>query len=418
MMSKHENDDQAESQVQNQEQDQAKLEAPTAIKEPEQKPASVPSPKAPKTKAEKSGNGVAWFAVLLSLTSLGLLGAGGYYGYQLHTQLQADKQQLQLAQAEQMQQLQTELNNQVNQATAKINQAQQQKVNDINKQLADNISTVNSKVAEISGRQPSDWAIAEANYLVRMAGRKLWLENDIETAQHLLATADMRISELSNPTLMPIRKAIVNDIATVRALPQPRVTDIHLALSGLISQLDDLPLNYVQENHQPKKIQQAPTVSSDINDWQDNLTTSLSGVFSKLFYINTGVQEGASEPYKMPRQQWFLRANVRLAWLQAQNALLSHNQEVYQDSLNRSIEWLGHFKQTDSRVKAAMTTLQALIADPITATYPEKLQSQLLLESTLRERLSTVPLVGENVEEVKPAESQAQEQQNEQGQAL
>lgn len=387
---------------------------------------SGPTNSAP-AKTKKSANGLAWFAVLLSFTSLGLLGAGGYYGYQLHTQLQTEKQQLQLAQAEQMQQLQTQLTTQVDtkisQATTSMAQTQQQKVNDINKQLADNITTVNNKVAEISGRQPSDWAIAEANYLVRMAGRKLWLENDIETAQHLLATADLRIAELSNPALTPIRQAIVADIGAVRALPQPRITDIHLTLSGLIGQIDALPLNYVEEHHQPIKTQQAPTVSGDLNDWQANLTTSVSGFVSKLFYINTGSGEGASEPYKMPHQQWFLRANVKHAWLQAQSALLSRNQAVFEDSLTRSIQWLGHFKQSDSGVKAAIMTLNSLLKDPISAKYPEKLQSQLILEKTLRARLSIVPNIDAKIDaKPKPAEPSAESQteplSESQGQAL
>ena len=374
-------------------------------------------------KAEKQSNGVAWFAVLLSLTSIGLLSAGGYYGYQLHTQLQADRQKLQLAQAEQMQQLQTQLNTQVNtkitQVTSEIAQSQQQNVNNINKQLADNITTVNNKVAEISGRQPSDWAIAEANYLVRMAGRKLWLENDIETAQHLLATADLRIAELSNPALTPIRQAIIADITVVRALPQPRITDIHLSLSGLIAQLDKLPLNYVEEHHQPIKTQQPQIVSGDLADWQDNLTNSVSAWLSKLFYINTGTSEGGSEPYKMPRQQWFLRANVKHAWLQAQSAVLSRNQIVYQDSLKRSVQWLGHFKQTDSGVQAAITTLESLLNDQIIAQYPEKLQSQILLEKTLRTRLSTVPTVKpENTPTQKTEEQQPKPETQQQGQAL
>lgn len=250
-----------------------------------------------------------------------------------------------------------------------------------------------------------------------MAGRKLWLENDIETAQHLLATADMRIAELSNPALTPIRQAIVADIAAVRALPQPRITDIHITLSGLIAQLGQLPLNYVEEHHQPMKAQQTPSVSNDIADWQQNLTSSVSGLFSKLFYINTGTSEGGSEPYKMPRQQWYLRASVKHAWLQAQSAVLSRNQVVYQDSLKRSIEWLGYFKQTDSGVQAAITTLNSLLKDPITAQYPEKLRSQIILEKTLRTRLSTLPAI--KPEAAKPSVESATEQSTlEQGQAL
>lgn len=49
----------------------------------------------------------------------------------------------------------------------------------------------NWKTTAASG-EPSltpDWLLAEADYLVRMAGRKLWLERDATAAQMLLVEA-------------------------------------------------------------------------------------------------------------------------------------------------------------------------------------------------------------------------------------
>ena len=404
-MSKQSNDDQAS--VENE--STPTLDTPASNDKDTQAEAMVMPSNTP-IGVKKPSNKLAVLALLLSFISLGIIASGGYYGYKMHLSVEQDKQQWQSNQASQMQQLQSELNAQMSKARDDLAAVQQQSLNKINHSLAGNLTAVDRKIAEISGRQPSDWAIAEANYLVRMAARKLWLENDSQTAQHLLVTADLRIAELNNPALIPIRKAIVNDIAVVRALPQPRVTDIHLALSGLVSQLDSLPLNYVQEHRQPMSAQQNTPVSDDIGDWQQNLTTSVSTLFSKLFYFNAGVEQGSSEPYKMPRQQWFLRANVKHAWLQAQMALLSRNDVVYQEALKRSIEWLGHFKQSDNGVQMAITTLNGLLKDPIVADYPEKLESQAILEQTLRERLATVPSALQVTKPDSPAQQQGIEQ--------
>ena len=75
------------------------------------------------------------------------------------------------------------------------------------------LSVMDTRLGEVSGRQPNDWTLAEASYLVRIAGRKLWLEDDIDTAQSLLVAADLRVAELSDPSLYPLRASIAEDIA-------------------------------------------------------------------------------------------------------------------------------------------------------------------------------------------------------------
>jgi len=72
------------------------------------------------------------------------------------------------------------------------------------------------QISELSGRRPSDWLLAEANYLVNMAGRKLFLENDIGTSMTLLAEADARLEDLGDPSLLPIRALIASDIQTLQ----------------------------------------------------------------------------------------------------------------------------------------------------------------------------------------------------------
>ncbi len=55
----------------------------------------------------------------------------------------------------------------------------------------------------MKGRRPNDWLLAEADYLVKMAGRKLWLEHDTASATILLESADHRIAELNDPSMTP-----------------------------------------------------------------------------------------------------------------------------------------------------------------------------------------------------------------------
>lgn len=81
------------------------------------------------------------------------------------------------------------------------------------------IASLQLAIADIKGRRPNDWLLAEADYLVKMAGRKLWLEHDVVSATRLMENADQRISALNDPSLTPLRRAMADDIATLKAIP-------------------------------------------------------------------------------------------------------------------------------------------------------------------------------------------------------
>ena len=102
------------------------------------------------------------------------------------------------------------------------------------------VALLQQKLTDISGRRPSDWLLAEANYLVNLAGRKLWQEQDHQTAKALLQTADLRIGEMNDPSLISLRQSLATDIATLAALPKDKTQATALTIDGLISQVDNL----------------------------------------------------------------------------------------------------------------------------------------------------------------------------------
>ena len=166
--------------------------------------------------------GLVWFVVLLNLVLIGTIGGAGawYYWHKLrHTdsqvaaavisveqqtravQILQRNQDIQLkAQQEQSAALDASLGQTADQlelANQRL-ETQQQVINNLQLQLA-----------EIGGRRPSDWLLAEADYLVRIAGRKLWLEADERSALMMLKEADKRLADLADPSLLPIRQLLV-----------------------------------------------------------------------------------------------------------------------------------------------------------------------------------------------------------------
>lgn len=78
------------------------------------------------------------------------------------------------------------------QLTTQIQQASQNKITEL-------AATVEHLEQGIKQRQPSDWLLHEAEYLIRISARTLWLEHDTRAAIGLLKDADARLTELNDP---------------------------------------------------------------------------------------------------------------------------------------------------------------------------------------------------------------------------
>ena len=85
----------------------------------------------------------------------------------------------------------------------------------------------------ITQRQPSDWLIHEAEYLIRIAARTMWLERDTTAAIGLLKEAGIRLSELNQPKFLPILALVNQDIAALALMPKLENQQAILSLMAL-----------------------------------------------------------------------------------------------------------------------------------------------------------------------------------------
>ena len=178
------------------------------------------SPKANKKKSS-SGKGLLWFVVIiLFLLVIGIAAAGYWY----YTQQQTKEAQTASQQSDTQRQLQS-LTEERTTLTAQFEEmanANLQLSKDVERLKQQNTALTQQSEATLAqlntmeGRRPADWLIAEADYLVRMAGRKLWLENDVRTAILLLVNADKRLSSLADPSVLPVRAHLAEDIQTLQ----------------------------------------------------------------------------------------------------------------------------------------------------------------------------------------------------------
>lgn len=290
--------------------------------------------------------------------------------------------------------LQTQLTQTQSQLAAEINQIKQEtqakadqlthKTDVALNQQQKSIDSLQLAIADIKGRRPNDWLLAEADYLVKLAGRKLFLEHDIVSATKLMESADQRIAELNDPSLVPLRKAMARDITQLKIIPLIDREGLVLRLTSLQQQVDTLPLAnaMLPETQQ----QSAPQVSENINDWQNNLVNSLKD-FSENF-ITFRTRDGNAIPLLSPEQHFYLKENLKAKLETAIKAVYAEQQEIYTTALSTADKWSASFFNSDDQsVQQFNHALLQLSKQNIQVQYPVKLETQHELADVITERL-------------------------------
>ncbi|MGO2421197.1 MAG: uroporphyrinogen-III C-methyltransferase [Vibrio casei] len=246
------------------------------------------------------------------------------------------------------------------------------------------IKSLQLAITDIKGRRPNDWLLAEADYLVKMAGRKLFLEHDIESATQLMTSADQRIAALNDPSLVTLRKAMAEDITQLKSLPLIDREGLILKIISLQKEVDQLPLANALLPKEEKE--EVTVVSEDINDWQTNLTTSLKDFTGHFITFRT--RKGNTTPLLSPEQHFYLRENIKAKLETTIKGVYAENNDIYQISLTVASNWSKEFfNQNSIKVKHFEQQLEQLKAKNITVEYPNKLKTQQQLTDIISDRL-------------------------------
>ncbi|EOX1770201.1 uroporphyrinogen-III C-methyltransferase [Vibrio cholerae] len=338
-------------------------------------PAQTPPPQ-----PNSQGKKLASVALLLVLA----LGAGFAY---VHQQQKSEFNNQLLAVRAELKQTRDALNAQLEQTVSKAtSQATEitHRAETVLEQQQKSIESLQLAVADIKGRRPNDWLLAEADYLVKLAGRKLFLEHDVETATQLMESADQRIAALNDPSLTALRKAMANDITTLKNIPLIDRDGLVLRLISLQQQIDSLPLaNAILPADQPQTSQ---AVSENIDDWQTNLKNSLKAFADN--FITFRSRDGNVIPLLSPTQHFYLRENLQAKLETAIKGVYTEQQTLYRTALDTAAQWsTSFFNPDDKAVQSFNAALAQLAEQQVQVEYPVKLQAQQQLADVINERL-------------------------------
>ncbi|MCK2181717.1 uroporphyrinogen-III C-methyltransferase [Hafnia paralvei] len=364
-----------------------KVEEKNTATEHESQPASnlnnnISSEQVAKTVKKESAKGPVLGAIAIVLVIA--LGAGLYYhGHQQALAQQAENNEL----SDQL----TALHNEQAQEKLRINALinQQNKALSVADQLqtsqSQQLKELEAKVAAISGSDAKNWLLAQADFLVKLAGRKLWSDQDVTTAGALLKSADESLAEMNDPSLIDVRRALTEDISSLASVSQIDFDGIILKLNQLSNQVDDLRLADNNSDEAPMD-EDDGEVSSSLNEWRQNLVKSWHNFMSE--FITVRRRDSSAEPLLAPNQDVYLRENIRSRLLVAAQAVPRHQNEVYQQSLETVSTWVrAYFDVNDPTTKAFLSQLDELSQQSINMDVPTELKSQPLLEKLMQTRV-------------------------------
>ena len=362
--------------------------------------------KATESKSKLSKVGL--LALLLALAAIGATAASFYWLNQqrlaLSNELTTSSQRDNLATQQSVTQ---QLNQQQSQFSAQLQQVEAKVKADSDKKL----EQLENAVARLEQNKPSDWLIHEAEYLIRIAARTMWLERDTRASINLLKDADSRLAELNSPNFLPVRKLIHQDIEALQLMPVLPIENIVLSLMALDKQLTDLPLVMEQVNKEKDTADLALT--SDVNDWQDNLAKTWRNFLDTFVVIH--IRDGSAKPLLSPQYQQNLKENLSLKLQQAQWAAREGKSQLYLKSLEDIQAWLSnYFDMQDTRNQEFLVRIKQLKKELVSFDYPSTLSSLSALHNILDDRpifnnTSFKPLV----DPVKPSSDEQEKAQDE-----
>ena len=326
----------------------------------------------PPPTVKKSGNGVAWLAMLVAVIALIAVGYTIYEDWRTQQDLELSSGNIEasitnlggrIEEAKQaLAALESELAT-LAQADDRAADSITQLERDIESRLRQfdslpiRMGNLEASIATLQGVSDGardTWLLGEAEYYMQLANAQLQLASNPELAALALGMADERIAQLANPALTNIRIAIADEIAALAGMRTPDVEGITLQLASLARVIEGLPMRAIERIEDESTGEAEEDVGRLDRAW-NSVKQATSGI------IRHRTTDETVMPLISPEVEYFLRTNLKLQLQTARLALLRGEQAVFEASLADAAAWLdSYFDASSAQVAAAVATISEL----------------------------------------------------------
>ena len=247
------------------------------------------------------------------------------------------------------------------------------------------------ELLEAGNRTRTDWLLAEAEYLLRIANQRLMIEKDIRGAMSALEAADEVLNESDDIGVYPVRQQLAREILALKGLTGVDRTGLYLTLEAAIDsihQLTDQAL--ISENAPGFVVSAAEGESAGTGEEPGAVVQAWNKVKATLMQVV--VVRRMDEPVKpllSPDQSAYARLNLQLMLEEAEMAVLRGNQPLYERALTKARTTIDDwYNASNPRVTALSDTLAELAGKNVDPELPDISQSLDLLKERLAGRLN------------------------------
>jgi uncharacterized protein HemX len=353
------------------------------------------------TKTEpKSGSGL-WIGIIVLLMVVLIGGAGFYLLQQLRSQGDdITKEDLRnIENSKQISGFQSQLaamQSQLTNATSTISNADErfdEKLANLSKQHEEKLDTTRKEltgsILQIQrqlGKTRGDWLIADAEYLLSVAGQRLHLIGDIETTREALEAADQRLRESGDAGAFKVREEIAKELASLHSIPALDLVGLYSKLQSLSDRVNNLTLflpyegKPVAKNNEHGKHNVPSLTSSDL------LNAALKQIDA---YVTVRHTEQPIKAILTAEQAQFIRGQLSLKLEMIKLALVQKNQTLYQASLNDALVWLDKNFNQNAETQHFVAELKQLNTIKLNAQMPDISLSLKMLRDITKLRIET-----------------------------
>lgn len=268
---------------------------------------------------------------------------------------------------------------QFSQRVDRLSQALDQRQQQIKKlrQSIRHVRHQNTQLSDQLGGNHERFVEQRIALLLEAANQRLQIAHDPKGAAQALKLADQAIARSGDPELHPVRAQIANEMAALKALPNPDIEGLSLKLSNDIEQIPKLPLKTNVPSTYHSRPQPGDGSGAEQNDssgsgsgefagiklakkWHQFLD-SVGNALSRMVTIRRANGTENAPALMAPDQSFFLVQNLQLQLRSARLALLNGNAQTYQHALSGSRDWINkYFDTDDSAVSGVLDDLSEL----------------------------------------------------------
>lgn len=338
-------------------------------------------PKPLKDDAKPRSKGGFWFLLLLILLLAAGMGGMGYYGWTyMQSQQQSSNQVASSVDAIEalndlpgrVQDQLDEMARQLPAADSLVSVEQWQQNRDAIAQVMQQQQQIQALLQSLSSTTSSDWLLAEAEYLTRLAQQRVLMDHSAEGALALLASADDILHQVEDKPLFAVREQLQHDMTQLKLAGKVDRSGRFLQLSALAEAVVDLP-SAVRPLTPAATVEEMPEEATpgERGLWQVLRSNFFDAMEKVSAQIRVRRHDAPVDPVLPPDADSYIRQNIALNIEQAKLALLREQQDIYRDSLQAATRLLTTHFYMLPQAQVVMAELQSLMELPVKNHLPD-----------------------------------------------